>query len=144
MVIKSIAFQGTLDHNYLRISVNEHYLPISCGHWRFRIDSLYVTVKSETVSIFSVGCSLLKSPQIVNQRTVTAYAPLLVGGITKTAAGSKFPTITLLLGPGQSYWSEFNAGSTSFELSFTPISETGVLKYFDFFIAGIMVFECLG
>ena len=141
MVIQNVAFHGKLDNNSLRINVDESYCPIRFGHWRFRLDSLAITVKSETKAHFAVGCSLLKSQQQLNGKIVTANTPLCVCSISRTTA---FPVIAQLLGPGQSAWNEFNDGSPKFELNFTPISEAGTPKVFDLFVCGVILYEPIG
>lgn len=141
MVIKSVAFQGRLYKNCLRITVDEQYCPIRRGHWRFRLDSLFVTVGSFTRRVkFAVGCTLLESQQTIFGALVLANTPLHIFDFL----GSD--TTVSLLSPMTTEWMEFNQGSQTFEISFTPISEHQGTEQqiYDYFVFGIMLFECLG
>lgn len=144
MVIKNVVFQGNLKNNCLKISVDERFCLLRSGTWRFRLDSLFVSIKSEIKTFISVGCSLVRSPQEVNQKTVTGYMPLLVSVLAKTAGVSVFPCMGTLLAPGsQCSWSEFNIGAQEFELDFKAISANNQPLQFDFFVTGLIQFENL-
>ena len=139
MVIKNVAFGGNLRNNLLRFHVEEIYCSLRFGHWHFRIDSLHATVKVDTRTHVSIGCSLLQSDQLLNGRIVSAFTPLHVCTISYSRG---FPIYVPLLVPGQTDWLEFRDGSQDIELSFTDISEAGTgKKVLDLFVCGVIQLE---
>jgi hypothetical protein len=138
MTIKSVCFQGELKQNCLKVKVNENYCSLRAGKWRFRLDSLSLTVLPIGVH-FSVGCSLLQSQQNIDGQLVSAATPLHVFSVQRTTAGK-----VQVLSPGDYEWHEFNNGSQEFQLEFRPLGpitppDSG-RKEFATFVCGIIQF----
>jgi hypothetical protein len=149
MVIKNVCFSGQLKQNCLRVKVDEDYCTLRAGHWRFRLESLAVTilpppplpaVQPPPLNVhFTIGCSLLTSPQELNGEIVSAATPLHVLNIFRT---SHTPAHVTVLAPGLHTWHEFNDGSQIFEIRLRVIPSLAEdPKQLNLFICGILEFE---
>ena len=142
MTVKSIFFEGVTSKGVLPVKVVEDYLNLRKGSWRFRIESLCLSVRPAFSAYLTVGLNLVNSTQKSLHSSFRAPTPLHLFLAEAPAGGN--PKRTLIISPGStSTWFHFNSGSQQFDLVFQYLEGDHIIQPppINMFACGIIYFE---